>query len=191
MTCWTAIVPIKPVAIRKTRLHSHYSRAQITELTNAMLSRVLGELAKCSRVTNVVVLGAEIPDGWTGAAWTDEAGDLNLALNAAAAQVPERLLIVHADLPSLGAVDIQELIECAERQGIAVAPDRSGSGTNAIALVDPAAVTFAFGLNSFTRHKALFPGCAVVRRPGLQFDVDLPVDAAEAIQRRLATAFPG
>ena len=60
--------------------------------------------------------------------------------------------------------------------GIGVAPDKMSTGTNAISLPTPVSVPFCFGHDSFSRHcdeaRKLNTNLIIVRRPGLEFDID-------------------
>src|SRR3546814_18344636 len=63
-----------------------------------------------------------------------------------------------------------------------LAPDRHGSGTNAIALMAAAPFEFAFGENSLALHRTTSGRrAAIVRRLGLSLDVDTPDDLDAAI----------
>lgn len=91
------------------------------------------------------------------------------------------MLVIHGDLPFVSVEDIAVILAEAGG-GCAIAPDRQGSGTNAIALSDPTGFGFAFGPDSFARHLTAAKGQArVVARPGLGFDIDTPDDLDAAI----------
>jgi 2-phospho-L-lactate guanylyltransferase (CobY/MobA/RfbA family) len=76
-----------------------------------------------------------------------------------------------SDLPQLTVEDLSALL--AHKAEFVVAPDVAETGSNALRLcADPVRST-AFGrVDSFRRHVSL--GAAVLRRPGLARDVDLP-----------------
>jgi 2-phospho-L-lactate guanylyltransferase len=67
--------------------------------------------------------------------------------------------------------------------GVAIAPDRRGTGTNGLALHPPNAIPFRFGADSFAAHQeaahAADLSVAVVQRRGLAFDLDTPDDLHE------------
>lgn len=180
MTKWHAVVPIKPVSERKTRLQGCLASKDIEALTERMLRHVLDVAARAKAIGAVTVLGPERPCGWQGHWIADPGAGLNAALAAAALVVPDRLVILHADLPALQPDDLTALIVAAQ-SAAALAPDRRGIGTNAIALRDARNFGFAFGTDSFARHCAVLPGCGVVRRQGLGLDIDLPDDLALAL----------
>lgn len=182
MTVWHAVVPIKSVAERKTRLREALSCETITALTDRMLHHVLDVLSCVDAIGSVSLLATEPPSAWQGRWIADPGAGLNAALAAAATAVPDRLVIVHADLPGLHRDDIAALIAAANA-GAALAPDSRGTGTNAMALRDARGAFFGFGPDSFARHRAAYPGAGEVRRDGLSLDIDLPDDLALAIAR--------
>lgn len=183
MSCWS-ITAVKPVASGKMRLAGHLSPQRRAELVADMLSHVLSVLSRASGVDRVAVVGpgSALPGHVVRLA--DPGGGLNDALTAAALEArqsgAERLLIVHADLPLLEPEEVTALVEASKASGLALAPDQHGRGTNALCLSWPPALCFEFGPDSFRRHVAqatargLSP--AVVRLPGLAFDVDEPDD---------------
>ena len=70
--------------------------------------------------------------------------------------------------------------------GVAIAPDRAGTGTNGLALRPPDAIPMRFGVGSLAAHVAEAEAAAVpiaeVHRPGLAFDLDTPADLARWIE---------
>ncbi|MGH2457081.1 MAG: 2-phospho-L-lactate guanylyltransferase, partial [Candidatus Limnocylindria bacterium] len=92
------------------------------------------------------------------------------------------LAVLHGDLPNLAVDDVRALVDAIPAAGVAIAPDRAESGTNGLALRPPDAIGFRFGPGSFAAHRAEARraglSLAVVRRPGLAFDLDTPDDLA-------------
>jgi 2-phospho-L-lactate guanylyltransferase len=97
----------------------------------------------------------------------------------------DRVIIIHGDLPLVTSQDL-ELLAAAPEGEIAIAPDRHGTGTNAISLPLPAAkgFSFAFGPDSFALHNAeagrLGLKIEEIHSPGLSRDVDEPDDLPDA-----------
>jgi 2-phospho-L-lactate/phosphoenolpyruvate guanylyltransferase len=180
---WTAIVPVKPSSLAKSRLSEILGPSDRAELANFLLDHVLGVLREVPALTDIALLCRDIPAGWAGRRIADEGGGLNLELEQAARAVAGPLLIVHADLPMLRAADISALLHAASR-GMAIAPDRHGTGTNALALPDPRQVRFAFGPGSLKAHRLAAPGATIVCRPGLAYDLDTPEDFAALLASR-------
>ena len=69
---------------------------------------------------------------------------------------------------------------------MAIAPDRLGTGTNGLAVRPLGIIGFQFGSGSFAAHLAEAEAAgvqpAVVRRPGLAFDLDTPEDLARWLE---------
>jgi 2-phospho-L-lactate/phosphoenolpyruvate guanylyltransferase len=91
-------------------------------------------------------------------------------------------LVNHGDLLQLATLDVEAVLNGAEEAGAAIALDRTGTGTSALALMLGAPPLSAFGADSFSKHRALLPGAAIVVRPGLALDIDLPEDFDHAFE---------
>jgi 2-phospho-L-lactate guanylyltransferase len=186
MSCW-ALVPVKAPGSGKRRLAAVLDEAGRAALVQAMLGHVLDVLRRCTAIEGIAVM---TPDHHTAPAdllWLgDSAGDVNQALRGAlaalAARGVRRAAVVSADLPFVTADEVSSLVAASEASGIALAANRNGSGTNALALPLPSDFHPHFGPGSLARHttesakSGLTP--AIVRLPGLEFDVDDPEDLA-------------
>ncbi|MGR4863074.1 2-phospho-L-lactate guanylyltransferase [Caulobacter sp. LARHSG274] len=180
---WRAVVPLKARGQRKTRLAAALSAEARDLYSERMFDHVASQLADCPGIDEVTVLAPARPQGWSGA-WAPDGG---LGLNAELMRLRAtlggaRVLVVHADLPWLCAADVAALLQATHTADLALAPDRHGSGTNAVALAGDLPFGFCFGPQSLALHRVQRPGCAIVVRPGLSFDVDTPEDLA--IMRR-------
>jgi len=180
---WRAIVPFRGHGERKTRLAGRFAAAERDALALSMLHHVVGVLGDVAAIGEVAVLSSRRPAGWRGPLIQDRAGELNAALEAYAADAGATpLLVLHADLPLLTAADIAVMIAAATH-AVAIAPDRHGTGTNALALPCAAAAQFAFGPDSCRRHLELCGvGACLVRRQGLALDLDTIDDMRAAMQ---------
>ncbi|MBW8755746.1 MAG: 2-phospho-L-lactate guanylyltransferase [Sphingomonadales bacterium] len=186
MTTW-AVIPLRASPESKSRLAAVLDAPARAALVEAMLARVLDAARSARNVSRVCLLGtapAALPADVTVLA--EPGGGLNAAAASALAQVAcSRVVIIHADLPQVTAQDL-ELLAAAPEGTIAIAPDRHGTGTNAISLPLPAAkgFSFAFGPDSFARHKAEADRLGLkleeVHSQGLARDVDEPDDLADA-----------
>ena len=186
MSGWTAIVPLKAEGARKTRLSGHLSEIAREQLSETLFRHVIGTLRSCPSITRIVLLsdGASPIDG------LERICDSGRGLNAELQDVIDairadhdaaRLLILHADLPLLEVADVEALARAAGG-GVAIAPDRAGAGTNALAIGANRPFTLCFGPDSFARHRAQAPDAAIVTgRPGLALDVDTPADLQAAV----------
>jgi 2-phospho-L-lactate guanylyltransferase len=187
MTAWI-VIPVKAPGDGKSRLGAVLDDAGRRDLVASMLAAAVAA-ASAIADSNVLLLGPArhgLPD--TLRRLDDPGTGLNPALasatRAATAAGVDRLVFVSADLPRVTRADIEALLAI-DADRIGIAPDRAGTGTNALSLPLPAAADFrfAYGDDSFARHRAeaarLGLSVAPVRSPGLAFDIDRPEDLAE------------
>src|SRR5258705_4884781 len=190
MTLW-AIVPVKPLRRGKSRLAGTLNEDERTDLNRALLKHTLETLSDLKEVDGVLVVSRD-PNALTiarnhGARTVQEDGqpELNTALKRATvvAQVyaTRGVLVLPADLPLVSRDDILTLIRRAgEPPVVVIAPDRHGSGTNALLISPAGMIEYDFGVNSFQRHcqRAKDAGARleVVNLPALGLDLDLPED---------------
>ena len=184
MTCW-ALLAVKPPHLGKTRLASVLSGEERERLIRTMLARVLNALDAAHEIDQVAVItpaSALLPHGVI--ALDDPGSGLNNALEAGRraliARGASEVLVLHADLPTLSASEIDRFVRKGRHTGIALAPDRHGHGTNAVFLAGDGDFSFRFGAASFNRHlaearaRALLP--TVIHLPGFAMDIDEPAD---------------
>ena len=185
------IVPHRGLAAAKTRLAPVLAPEERVTLARELLQRVLRVAREAVDDVVVITPSAELitvveP---TGATLVVQRGmGLNAGLDQARAEALEAgiglLGVLHGDLPNLRTDDIWALLAAVPApRGVAIAPDRSGSGTNGLALRPPDVMPFAFGIGSFAAHAAAAGGAAViVNLPGLEFDLDTPADLARWLE---------
>ena len=174
MTDWRAIVPLNLGRDCKTRLAGQLSRDKRDRLVEAMARHVVAQVGAAGGISEVIVVSPEEPP-FSSVRWVrDEGRGLNTELLCALETGP--VLVIHADLPTLASADVEALLETAQQSGVAIAPDRLGTGTNALALTYPSGIVPAFGEGSFLRHRTMFPDAAIVERVGLALDIDTPED---------------
>ncbi len=185
MTHWTAVVPLKLGPDCKSRLAALLSPEERRQLLGQMARHVVDTLGAVEAVDEVMLLGPHGSQNWSRRCIPDGGRGLNAELNAVAATIDQGLLVIHGDLPCVGPDDIVALLDAAEHSGCAIAPDRHGQGTNALALRNvPSGIAFAFGDDSFAKHHALFGNnLAVIDHVGLACDIDTPADLEFAISR--------
>lgn len=190
MTLW-AIVPVKPLRRGKSRLAGTLSEDERTELNRSLLENTLKTFSDLKEVEEVLVISRD-PQALAiarhyGARTVREDGqpELNTALKRATviAQVyaTRGVLVLPADLPLITRGDILTLIERAgEPPAVVIAPDRHGTGTNALLISPAGLIEYDFGENSFQRHcqRAQEVGARleIVDLPTLGLDLDLPED---------------
>ncbi len=188
------IVPHRGLAAAKTRLAPVLDDAEREALAQRLLERVLRVAHQaCGDV--VVITPSEALEPLVSGAGARLVVQRGMGLNAGLEQARrealsdriETLLVLHGDLPNLGADDVAAfLVAVPQPAGVAIAPDRAGIGTNGLALRPPDAIAFRFGIGSFAAHLAEAEAAGVrmveVHRPGLAFDLDTPADLARWIE---------
>lgn len=179
---WNVLLPVKPRGQRKTRLAAHYDAAARDTLVERMLDHVVTILRQRGDITRIVVLSRDRPA--PGSDWIEDRGaGLNRELEVAAAALPGAdLLVMLPDLPLLVGSDVDALLAAARKTGAAIAPDRHGRGTNAIALTRKRTRTFLFGEDSRTAFSRAYADACLVCTAGLAQDCDhfQDVDAIKA-----------
>ncbi len=185
------VLPVRGLAEGKSRLASVLKPAQRVELNQKLLVHTLdvlrawrGDLAQC-----IVVSACERVLGIARAASAvtviePGASGLNAAVTLGAAQAAHsgarRVLVLPCDLPLLTPQALASLIERAPPADVALAPDLSGSGTNALIIDVAHAFEFQFGPDSFALHSrsAAAAGARVWVHcaPEFAFDLDTPDD---------------
>jgi 2-phospho-L-lactate guanylyltransferase len=179
---WTALVPLKPPALGKSRLSLCLSPGDRAALSRHLFERTIATLRDVPAIHAIHLLSAEPFFGWTGGWIRDEGRGLNQEIAAARdGLAPTRLLTVHADLPLLAIADVAAMLDRAETLGCAIAADRHGKGTNAVALPPAADFDFAFGPDSLAKHLAQAAAGARIDRRGLALDCDTPRDLDDAV----------
>jgi 2-phospho-L-lactate/phosphoenolpyruvate guanylyltransferase len=178
VSCW-ALVPIKERAACKTRLDTVLSPDPRYRLVCALLEHVLDTLRDSPGVNHIALVSPERDSVSTDIELLDHSRsglneDVSRALIEAARRGAHQVLIVPADLPLLTVPDVQALLACGSP--VALAPDRHERGTNALAVPAQWRSELGFGSNSFARHllasRSVGIEPAVVRRPGIAFDID-------------------
>ena len=207
MSGTVAVIPIRGTLRTKTRLASQLDAGERVRLMRHMLRHVLDAIERSGEIdrTFIVsrdagVLARDIPATPRLSVVIQAGEGLNAAIelgrHRAIARGYDTMLALLPDLPVLTPEDLRALIE--PREPVVIAPDRHGTGTNALVLRlgDPAMrLHLAFGGQSAARHIAeaerLGLGWATVDTPGLRHDLDTPDDwqaLPEAVRRSLADA---
>lgn len=199
MTC-TLVLPVKPFAEGKSRLASALPATERERLARTCFLHVL-ETVRSAAADLRVEVHSRCPEvlKLSGSAAVREQGDtLNAVLEAARQQALKRadthFIILFADLPLLAVADVQVLVQATRRTGLALAPDRAGTGTNALGLSLACDLPFLFGQNSSARFMAAAHARGYVPErvltPGLATDLDTPEDLALVQQQRPWVPFP-
>jgi 2-phospho-L-lactate/phosphoenolpyruvate guanylyltransferase len=190
-----AVVPLKSPALAKSRLSRVLDPQARQQLFFAMARHVIATARSAAQVTRLLVvtasdavanfarvMGCEVAtqDSDSGTADAFEVG-----IRHARDHGPARLLLLPGDLPFLTRDAIQALLSAVTLpNAVAIAPDATEIGTNALVLGAAATLPMCFGHDSFRRHmhaaSALGLPVSVLRRCEFAFDLD-----EEAHLRRL------
>ncbi len=190
MTVW-AIVPVKPLRRSKSRLAEVLSSEERASLSQDLLVHTLQVLASVPQVERTLVVSRD-PRALAvardhGARTVAERGTPHLNAALVRATLVARgygvsaVLVLPADLPLLQVEDVEKLISLAHDPPVLViAPDRHGSGTNALLCAPAGLIEYDFGVDSFTRHVARAEKAnariEVCELSGLGLDLDAPED---------------
>ena len=202
MKIW-AIVPVKSLQDSKSRLSHVLTGAERAELTGRLLKRTLAVLEKTEAIKRSMVVSRDpvalkIARQLGASTFVETSRqELNTALTGAA-HVAERqgarcVLILPADLPFVEVNDLSLMVEAlpagldkpdrgAEfvHGAMVICGDQSGTGTNALLVYPPTALSFRFGANSYNVHlnqaAALSMARTSVKAPGIAFDLDTEDD---------------
>jgi 2-phospho-L-lactate/phosphoenolpyruvate guanylyltransferase len=187
-----AIIPVKRFGAAKRRLAAELQPEARVRLAGAMLDDVLdaaeasrgldrvivvtGEpaAARAARARDAEVIEDATDSGHSRAAQLGIARALELGVEAAA--------LLPGDCPLLDPAELDAAFARLPRRGVAVVPDRHGTGTNALLLAPPDAIEPAFGEGSRDRHERLARSAGVEVRgeplESLAPDVDTAADLA-------------
>ena len=189
-----ALLPLKDLVRAKTRLAGLLAPSERRALAQAMVEDVLGALTACSQLEGVLLV-TDDPAGPLLAAQygvqlleESELGchGLNPIISAGCDHLvglgAESIMVVHSDLPLLGAEDLDLLLARFREPGvdIVLSPDRACGGTNVMLFAASARPVFCYGPDSCEAHSrsALDLGLRLQLEPleNVSLDVDEPAD---------------
>ncbi len=189
-----AVVPLKRLALSKTRLSAVLTPTERRALVLAMVEDLLTVLAGDSRLDGITLISDDpvavgLADRYD-VEWLRESdlggGGLNASLSAARELLGQRgveqLMVLHSDLPLLRGTDIGDLLQAYDRPGVDVvlAPDLAGLGTNVLLLPVVPALRLHYGVGSCPAHQraaaALGLRLRLLQRESTGLDVDDPAD---------------
>ncbi|KHK91351.1 2-phospho-L-lactate guanylyltransferase [Novosphingobium malaysiense] len=192
-TIW-ALIPIKASGQGKSRLADKLSEPERDALVDAMLHHVVNAAGKATKLARTILVGpsrhgldADIPLIGDRGYGLNDALENALGEIACAKERPDRLIVIAADLPCVTSLDLDLLAE-APAKAVAIAPDRHGTGTNALSLPLPEAAGFRFyyGTDSAAHHREeaerLGLNVETILSAGLEKDIDEPSDLVDAGQ---------
>jgi 2-phospho-L-lactate guanylyltransferase len=187
----TAIVPVKPWGLSKSRLT--VGHAFRPKFARAFALDVLDQVTAAEHITDVIVVTAEPELGAVarrlGAVLlTDRpmlaGGMLNVAIDVGRRWAMSRystdpLLVVPADLAALTAPTLDAAIEQLDQHDVAFVPDRTGRGTTLTWTQDPARMRPFYGVDSARRHAEDGAATVIEVDTRVRQDVDTDVDLRE------------
>lgn len=178
-----AIIPVKSFALGKQRLAGALDPGRRAALARGLADHVATMVSDAGVMPLIVTADAHVAE-WATRAGFPSVADPGAGLDAAASagvawagQASSDWLVLHADLPLIGADDVTVLLKALE-DGPVLAPSSDG-GTSAIGTRGDC--DFRFGPASFHRHLKMLPDTGVVTRPGLLLDIDSESDLEAAL----------
>jgi 2-phospho-L-lactate guanylyltransferase len=193
-----AVLPVKRFGAAKRRLAGGITGGQRRDLAEAMVADVLEAIGHARAIERtIVVTGDPIAQGLAAAAGAEVVPDPEDAGHVEAAQAgiaraeadgAERVVLLAGDCPLLDPRELDRLLTGVPGNYVGVVPDRHGTGTNALLLSPPNAITPAFGEGSRDRHveaarQAGVP-FGIEELPSIELDLDTPADVI-ALTREL------
>jgi len=187
-----AIVPIKRFRSAKSRLAGTSASGLRPALAEAMLTDVLSELTHAGRLELILVVSGEPAAAHIardfGAVHIDDPADAGhseaalLGIAHAKATGATTVALLPGDCPLVRSAEIDATL-AGFGGGVAVIPDRHGSGTNGLVLSPPGAIAPAFGPGSRERHLELAREAgvrgSVIEISSLALDLDTGDDLLE------------
>lgn len=184
------LIPVKALAFGKSRLSGALSPEHRVRLTEDVLRRLIHLLRGERRIEGITVVSRDpqvrIWLRGRRVRLLHESGEgLNAALREAREQLPgvAALLVLPSDLAALSAQDVSAMLDAAaapDGRCVVIAPDRHGSGTNALLLRPPGLIDFQFGPDSASLHAAAARAAGVepvvYRSDSIALDLDSPED---------------
>ncbi len=179
------VIPVKSLGRSKTRLSGLLTALERGALTLAMLEDVLDVTERLSGWDTWVVSPDEVvlevaARRGVRALVEDRPGlaaAIRQAESVAIAEHAQALAVLPADLPLL---TLEALTAAARTLGPVVIARSAREGTSLLLRRPPRAIASRFGADSFRRHLELAQAkglpVAVVERPELTFDLDVPAD---------------
>ncbi|MFT5483848.1 MAG: 2-phospho-L-lactate guanylyltransferase [Halieaceae bacterium] len=195
------VLPCKDFVRAKSRLSGVLAPHERRSLTQAMVEDVLWVVSAHPRITGVMLVSDDPCAAMLAAKYQAlflderqlELRGLNEAVSAACADLSSRgaesILVLHGDVPTLTAREIDKILDVGEAHfdDVILVPDEAEMGTNGMWFAAGNQPQFYFGVNSFELHRQYCHQQGQVVRaidlPGLGLDVDEPVDLHAVLLR--------
>ncbi|MDX3527330.1 2-phospho-L-lactate guanylyltransferase [Streptomyces sp. ID05-39B] len=191
---WSLVIPLKPLALAKSRLADTAADALRPGLALAFAVDTVAAALACAAVRDVAVVtndelaGRELAALGARIVPDDPRAGLNAALAHAAAAVRATLpdsavAALNADLPALRPPELARVLDAAAEFPRAFLPDAAAIGTTLLAVAPGRELLPAFGTDSRARHRA---SGAMELRPAAVTSVRQDVDTGEDLRVALA-----
>ncbi|MFF7530998.1 2-phospho-L-lactate guanylyltransferase [Streptomyces bobili] len=191
---WSLVIPLKPLALAKSRLADTAADALRPGLALAFAVDTVTAALACTAVRDVAVVtndglaGRELAALGARIVPDDPRAGLNAALAHAAAAVRATLpdsavAALNADLPALRPPELARVLDAAAQFPRAFLPDAAAIGTTLLAVAPGHELLPAFGTDSRARHRA---SGATELRPTAVDSVRQDVDTGEDLRAALA-----
>ncbi|MCX5526752.1 2-phospho-L-lactate guanylyltransferase [Streptomyces bobili] len=191
---WSLVIPLKPLALAKSRLADTAADALRPGLALAFAVDTVTAALACTAVRDVAVVtndqlaGRELAALGARIVPDDPRAGLNAALAHAAAAVRATLpdsavAALNADLPALRPPELARVLDAAAQFPRAFLPDAAAIGTTLLAVAPGQELLPAFGTDSRARHRA---SGATELRPTAVDSVRQDVDTGEDLRAALA-----
>lgn len=166
----TALIPVRISRTAKRRLAHVLAPDERIRLVHRLLEHVVTVVRDCG-VPIVLLASDEVPDIPGVEVWRDAKTGLNRAIGSALDRLGPPVFVIHADLPLIGAADIDIVLRSDADVVIARARDGGTNGLLMRRLIKP-----AFGSASAATHAARARAAGyrthVLDIPGFALDVD-------------------
>ncbi|MGW7648608.1 2-phospho-L-lactate guanylyltransferase [Streptomyces bobili] len=191
---WSLVIPLKPLALAKSRLADTATDALRPGLALAFAVDTVTAALACTAVRDVAVVtndelaGRELAALGARIVPDDPRAGLNAALAHAAAAVRATLpdsavAALNADLPALRPPELARVLDAAAQFPRAFLPDAAAIGTTLLAVAPGHELLPVFGTDSRARHRA---SGATELRPTAVDSVRQDVDTGEDLRAALA-----
>lgn len=156
-----------------------------------MLGDVLSSISLCGEADAAVMVTAEPEAMRMGRGFgmeiipektqRGESSSVEFAVRKCAEMGAESALVVPGDIPSAQAWEFDAVMKEDDGENrVVIVPSRDGSGTNALMMRPPGAISPSFGEDSFARHKKAALGLglefSLLNLEGIGLDIDGPED---------------
>lgn len=187
------IVPVKNFSAANERLCEVMSPSERAGLARVMLEDVLSNVAQCESADGIFLVTAEPAAMEMGRGFgmeiiaereqRSESSSVDLAMKKCFEAGVESALVIPGDIPTAQAWEFDAVLKKDDGQKrVVIVPSHDGTGTNALFMRPPGALSPRFGENSFPRHRKM------ALRLGLEFSsftlggIGLDIDAPEDLE---------